>query len=492
MNQKGNVLIVDDELSIREACRKILLKEGLHVDVAEDGLEAKEKIERENFDLVLIDLKLPHLSGEDLLHWLRSFNPDIVPVIITGYPSFDSAVSAIREGAYDYIPKPFTSGELRRIVRRGLERKFLIQEMHKLREEQEKNLKLISQEKTKLKSVINSMADGVLVVNRYGKVVLYNSAIRHILNLSGNCLDKSLEEVIKCQTLIRLVNSQLKEKKKKVFSQEIDINNRDYLVNVASVSDNGEKLGVVVSFRDVTKLRKLADMKSAFLNMVSHEIRSPLSIIEGYLDVVLKGIVKDENQIKSMIERVKVRTQTLRELTDDLLNLARMESEKIKRELVPINLQEVILEMVEFYKDKAREKEIKININIEPVPSIMADRNDIALLFTNLLDNAIKYNVRGGSVDIHVKKEGFDLCVKIKDSGVGIPKESIKLIFDEFYRVKNEKTRMVPGTGLGLSIVQKIVKAYRGKIKVTSKEGEGSSFSVYLPLENLCRGLEYD
>ncbi|HHJ00871.1 MAG TPA: response regulator, partial [Candidatus Aerophobetes bacterium] len=172
MNKKGSVLVVDDEVSICEGCKKILLKEGLYVDTAKDGLEAKEKIRREKFDLVLVDLKLPQLSGEDLLHWLHSSNPDIVPVVITGYPSFDGAVTAVKEGAYDYIPKPFTSGELRRVVRRGLERKWLIQEMRRLREEQEKNLKLLSQERTKPKSVINSMTDGVLVVNRLGELVL--------------------------------------------------------------------------------------------------------------------------------------------------------------------------------------------------------------------------------------------------------------------------------------------------------------------------------
>jgi len=102
MSQKGSVLVVDDELSIREACKKILLREGLHVEVVCDGLEAKQIIEKKLFDLVLVDLKLPHLSGEELLHWLRHTYPDIVPVVITGYPSFDSAVSAVKEGAYDY------------------------------------------------------------------------------------------------------------------------------------------------------------------------------------------------------------------------------------------------------------------------------------------------------------------------------------------------------------------------------------------------------
>jgi len=491
MSQKGSVLVVDDELSIREACKKILLREGLHVEVVCDGLEAKQIIEKKLFDLVLVDLKLPHLSGEELLHWLRHTYPDIVPVVITGYPSFDSAVSAVKEGAYDYIPKPFTAGELRRIVRRGLEKRRLIQEMHRLREEQEKNLKLISQEKTKLKSVINSMADGVLVVNRSGNIVLYNSAARKTLNLGGSSLNKSLKEVVKDDVLVGMITSLLLEQKKMVFSREININNRDYLVNVAPVRDNGEMLGVVVSFRDVTRLRRFSEMKSAFLNMVCHEIRSPLGIIEGYLDVIRKGIVKDKEQTKNMIERAKLRTQTLRELTDDLLSLARMESEKIKKELVPIDLQKIVLEIVEFYKDKAKKKGIKININTEPVPTIMADKNDIILVFANLLDNAIKYNVQDGSVDIHIKQEGSDLCLRIADTGVGIPEESIKFVFDEFYRVKNEKTRMISGTGLGLSIVQKIVKAYQGKIKVESKEGKGSSFLVYFPLENIGRGLEY-
>ena len=484
MNKKGNVLVVDDEVSICEGCKKILLKEGLYVDTAKDGLEAKEKIEREKFDLVLVDLKLPQLSGEDLLHWLHSSNPDIVPVVITGYPSFNSAVTAVKEGAYDYIPKPFTSGELRKVVRRGLERKWLIQEMRRLREEQEKNLKLISQERTKLKSVINSMGDGVLVVNKSGKVVLYNCAARRILNLQDNCLDKPMKEVVKNDTLTEMLTSLLIKQKKMAFSQEIHIDNRSYLANASPVVDDGEIIGAVASLKDITKLRRFSDTKSAFLNMVSHEIRSPLGIIEGYLDLILKGIAKDEAQTKDIIRRARVRAQTLRQLVDDLLNLARMESEKVKRELVPVDLPKIILEVVEFYRDKAEEKNIKVNVSLEKVPAILMDRNDIILLFTNLLENAIKYNVKGGSINIYIKEEGPDLCLRVEDTGIGIPPESRERIFDEFYRVKNEKTRRIPGTGLGLSIVRRIVKTYQGKIKVDSRKKGGSIFSVYLPLRN--------
>jgi len=489
MNRKGNILVVDDEISITEACRKILTKEGFHVEVAHDGIEAEEMIKRKPFDLVLIDLKLPHLSGEELLRWLHEFNRDIVPVVITGYPSFDSAVAAVKEGAYDYIPKPFTAGELRRIIRRGIEKRWLVQEMRRLREEREKNLELISQEKTKLKAVINSMGEGVLVVNRYGKIVLYNSAARGVLNLKDSFLERPVKEVVKEAALVKMVNSLLEEKKKIAFFREIQIDARNYLVNVAPVKDKGRMLGVVVSFRDITKLRELRDMKSALLNMVSHELRSPLGIIEGYLDVLLKGMVKDKNQAKDMMERAKLRARTLRELTDDLLSLARMESEKIKKELVSINLQELVAKVVEFHQDKAKNKDIKISVNGEEVPTILADKNDLVLLLANLLDNAIKYNIQGGRIEVQTRKEGSDLCLRVIDTGVGIPEESKEKIFEEFYRVKNEKTRMIPGTGLGLAIVQRIVKAYQGRIKVESEEGKGRSFSVYLPLDNLSRGL---
>jgi len=268
------------------------------------------------------------------------------------------------------------------------------------------------------------------------------------------------------------------------FSQEIHIDNRSYLANASPVVDDGEIIGAVASLKDITKLRRFSDTKSAFLNMVSHEIRSPLGIIEGYLDLILKGIAKDEAQTKDIIRRARVRAQTLRQLVDDLLNLARMESEKVKRELVPVDLPKIILEVVEFYRDKAEEKNIKVNVSLEKVPAILMDRNDIILLFTNLLENAIKYNVKGGSINIYIKEEGPDLCLRVEDTGIGIPPESRERIFDEFYRVKNEKTRRIPGTGLGLSIVRRIVKTYQGKIKVDSRKKGGSIFSVYLPLRN--------
>jgi len=235
----------------------------------------------------------------------------------------------------------------------------------------------------------------------------------------------------------------------------------------------------VISLRDITEIRRISDIKSAFLTMVAHEVRSPLGVIEGYLDLILKGIISDKEKMVQILQRAKIKVETLRELTENLLSLAKMEAERIKKHLVPVNLAEIIREVVDLYYEKIKERNIRLKMNFESVPSFLADKNDMTLLFTNLLDNAIKYNVDGGEIEISLKKTGSKIELKVKDTGIGIPQDKIEKIFEEFYRVKDEKTRMIPGTGLGLSIVSRIVNDYRGKIKVESEEGKGSVFLIY-------------
>ena len=479
MPEKEKILVVDDELSISQACKKILTKEGFEVEIALNGIEAKKLIEKKEFGVVIVDLKLPGLSGEELLHWIREFDSNIVCIVITGYPSYDSAVLTVKEGAYDYIPKPFTAGELRRVVRKGIDKRMLLKKMRQLQEEKEKNLQLLAQEKTKLKVIINSMTDAVLVINSRGELVLYNPAAEKILDIEEGQFEKPFKEVVKNETIVEMVEIIMERKGAFTFSRETKINEKSYLVNIAPVKEGGEMLGLVVSIRDITEIRRISDIKSAFLTMVAHEVRSPLGVIEGYLDLILKGIISDREKIAQMLQRAKIKIETLRELTENLLSLAKMEAEKIKKHLIPVNLAEIIREVLDLYQEKLKERNIRLKTNLESIPSFLADKNDMTLLFTNLLDNAIKYNVEGGKIEVSLRKIGSKIELKVKDTGIGIPQDKIEKIFEEFYRVKDEKTRMIPGTGLGLSIVSRIVNDYRGKIKVESEEGKGSVFLIY-------------
>ncbi|MBC7190017.1 response regulator, partial [Candidatus Aerophobetes bacterium] len=296
MLEKEKILVVDDEVSISQACKKILTKEGFDVEIALDGVEAKKLIEKKEFGIVIVDLKLPGLSGDELLRWIREFDQDIVCIVITGYPSYDSAVASVKKGAYDYIPKPFTAGELRRVVRKAMDRRLLLKKMRQLQEEKEKNLQLLAQEKTKLKVVINSMTDAVLVVNNKGELVLYNLAAERILGIKKEELERPFKEVVKNQTIREMVETIMDGRGALALSREIKINGKSYLVNIAPVKEDEEMLGFVVSLRDITEIRRMSDIKSAFLTMVAHEVRSPLGIIEGYLDLILKGIVEDKKK----------------------------------------------------------------------------------------------------------------------------------------------------------------------------------------------------
>jgi len=179
----AKILICDDELPIRTACAKILAEQGARTVVAENGLVGLEKAKAEGFDLALIDLKMPQMDGMELLENLNQLDPDLIKIVITGYATLETAIQAVQKGAYDYIPKPFTPGELRTRVNRGLERRSLLQEAKRLREERERNLLELANEKSRTQTIVQCMADGLLVTNRDRQVVFCNPAGRRLLKV---------------------------------------------------------------------------------------------------------------------------------------------------------------------------------------------------------------------------------------------------------------------------------------------------------------------
>ncbi|MDH7500758.1 MAG: response regulator, partial [candidate division NC10 bacterium] len=205
-----NILVVDDERSIRLGCHEILTKAGHQTDMAEDGLQGQSLIRSNRYDLILLDLKMPGLGGLELLEEIRRIDPEIVTIIITGYATIETAVEAIKKGAYDYIPKPFTPDALRRIVDRGLERRRLALEAAHLRQERERSLLEVAQERSQTRTIIQCMADGVLVANRQGQLVLFNPAALSMLRLrAAPQIGSSLEQAIQNQRISRLLLNML-------------------------------------------------------------------------------------------------------------------------------------------------------------------------------------------------------------------------------------------------------------------------------------------
>lgn len=299
----GKVLVIDDEASIRLACEKVLTAAGYEVEVAADGAEGLDRLAAGGFDVALVDLKMPGVDGMEVLRRAREMDPDLVTIVITGYPSYESVVEAIKAGAYDYIPKPFSPDELRTVVGRGYEKHELERQARLLSEERARNLATIAEERGRLLTVINSMADGVMVTDREGRLVLYNPAAARWL--APGALGRPLGEVCRWTELEGLVREVIATGGLRSLSTDLvcEKGAPTFMVTVAPVlgdagpaaaaagpgpggagpgpGSGGEVLGAVLVLRDVTELRLKERERANFMAMVCHEIRAPLSAIAG-------------------------------------------------------------------------------------------------------------------------------------------------------------------------------------------------------------------
>ncbi|MEN6615025.1 MAG: response regulator [Syntrophorhabdus sp.] len=496
MAESVNILVVDDEKGIREGCRRILSSEGFAVDIAENGKLGLEQVREKSYDLILVDLMMPVMGGLEMMGEVRQIDPGIILVVITGFATVETAVDAMKHGAYDYIPKPFNPDQLLAVINRGLDKRRLTIEKEKLREERDQRLLEVASEKSKLHTIVNSMADGILVINRERQLVLWNPAVLKMLNVTGRVdsgVGMDYQKAIRQEDLIKVIDKAFSPdcSQYTIISEEVVLSGetqKTLMVIVAAVRDEkGENLGVVCTFRDISDLKEVEEIKSQFVRMVAHEIRAPLGAIEGYLNAYLTGVAGTDPQFnRQMLERAKLRAHSLMDLVNDLLLFAKLESKKVVRKKEFLDMTEIIESTVELFKVQGSTKDISFSVEIpKKLPMIEADRAEMEQLLTNLVSNAMKYNVKNGQVTVKAIPDGHYLNIAVSDTGIGIDEKSLPSIFDEFYRVQGPSTRYTTGTGLGLSIVKRIVESHFGEIKVDSKVEKGTVFTVRLPLKQV-------
>jgi len=486
--EDSQILVVDDELGMREGCRKILSSEGFTVTTAEDGVIGIEKLKSgEPFIAAIVDLKMPRMGGLEFIEEAKKWSPDLLILVITAYATIDTAVEATKRGAYGYVPKPFTPDELLLPVRNGLERRALALETQRLKLEQEKGLLQVAYERSQCRTIFSCMTDAVLVINKDRKLVLRNAAVLRILPEASSYKLPTDIETISSQELRDLLLQTLSSTvASTILSREIDLGDCTYMVNASPVTEPaGEVLGAVAVLRDITALKRLEQTKSMFISMVAHEVKSPLAAIEGYLNVILSGLAgHDETQQRGMLDRARVRAEGLRNLINDLLSLSAMETGHFDIEREPLVLTQVLENAIEVAREKAESKSLSLDYKCSRELSnspILADRQATHMILTNLIDNAIKYTPEGGHVEVIADGDDVLVKVRISDTGIGMTPEQRERIFDEFYRVKNQYTSQVPGTGLGLPLVKRLIDQHHGRITVDSEPGKGSCFTVSFP-----------
>ena len=475
------VLVIDDEKRIREGCYKILTKENCLVEMAQNGEMGLEMLGEKHYDIILTDLMMPGIGGMEVLARVREQHPDSVSIVITGFATLEHSIEAMKKGAFDFIPKPFTPDQLRVVVSKAVKMTRTLQD--------------IATEKTRLKTIVNYLAGGVLVTDKNKDIILYNPTLLKMLGYRGDALEgQPLHALTTDEKLTGIIDGilELNTGEFKVLSAEIELHERGekpsnqlYLRAQAVPFRNrsGEILGSVTIIDDITHLKLLDEMKSAFVNMVSHEIRSPLTTILSQIKILMDGLAgelapKQEDILGKMSRKVN----GLVELSNELLDLSRIEAGLIVQDKQPVQLMDILKGLVEFIQARAREKNISLTLKKTNLPLINADMKSMEEVFSNLITNAIIYTPEGGKVDVMGEVKGDFVCISVSDTGYGIAPDELPRIFDKFYRAKTEKTRNIVGTGLGLPIVKSIVEAHNGTVEVESEEGVGSTFYVRLPI----------
>ena len=345
-------------------------------------------------------------------------------------------------------------------------------------------MRTLREERNLSAAILGSMVEGVAVVNSSERLLFANEGFAGILELDAPPQPgRSLLEVVRQTELIEAVRDVLKGAPR--VEAEIvtgTLRQRFFAATVASVKAT-ENSGAVVVLHDITDLRKLERVRRDFVANVSHEFKTPLTAIQGFAETLLAGAMDDPQHRVRFLQIILEHSRRLARLTDDLLELSKMDADRLALEVDRLSASQLVQSCVETTQRVANEKHLRFSINLpQCLPDVAADRRRIAEVLQNLLDNAIQYTPAGGEIVVSASAGGQEVTFTVSDTGIGIPQVDQPRIFERFYRVDVARSREVGGTGLGLSIAKHLVEAHGGRIWVESEVGRGSQFHFTVPV----------
>ena len=334
-------------------------------------------------------------------------------------------------------------------------------------------------EREKLNYVLENIAQGIVAINKNKDIFFINQFALELLNSTDSDI-KSLNEIIKDKSVIKKIEDAIKLNRFSKF--DIKERNMDIEINVIPILNN-KNISALIKFEDVTDIRKVEIEKQDFFINASHELKTPLTSILGYSELLINMSAKDKNENKKtdFIKRINAEALRMKELVLNMLTLSRMEANWQETIDEKIDLKDIILNVFESNKIKSQKRNINIELYIESA-IIIANKEKITEVVNNLVDNAIKYTDDGGEIKIILKNNKDKAIFTVKDNGCGIESKYLNRIFERFFRVKNEKYLKVQGTGLGLTIVKNICAHYNADIYINSEENKGTEISVVFNL----------
>jgi len=346
-------------------------------------------------------------------------------------------------------------------------------------------VKKMSSEKAKLEAILASMFEGIMLTNERGEILLLNPSIRKLFFIDSSPEGRRPLEVIRNNSIQEIVDRVLHDNRE-VITQEVNVSmpeQKTILINGVPIVKDDVVEGAVFVFHDITELKRLEEVRKDFVANVSHELRTPISSIKGYAETLMDGKVDSKDTVKEFLGIIYQDSIRLANLIDDLLDLSKIESGKMKMEFEPLEIRPIVNRCVNVLERAAKDKSLKIKLDIPAdLPKALGDHKRLSQVFLNLLDNAIKYTPEGGSIAISAVGKEKVVQVDISDTGIGIPEKDLPRIFERFYRVDKARSRELGGTGLGLSIVKHIIQAHNGQVWAQSIPDQGSTFSFTIPI----------
>jgi K+-sensing histidine kinase KdpD/CheY-like chemotaxis protein len=537
VNQKERILLVDDDAAFIQVAQSILRLKGFTVEAAASGKEALKKLQDSTFNIVVLDILLPDISGIELLTSINRTHQDIISIILTGYSSVENSIQSLNLGAFAYMEKPMRPEHLLEIIQRGLEKqKLLIENRRLLRELEQRNRDLnillaVSQAVScslspeniinlalKIVAESSGIAGSFMVAYRHGQVNIdgyhgFSAAqveqLKQIDVHDGllNAIFQSNEPLVlqdARSSRDRLISVLVRDGHQSVLAVPVATAQKvNGIMIVATLAEHeftpleisliraiSREVAIAITNTQLLEesssakaLRDLDTMRSELLANVSHELRTPLAAIKGFASSLLQpDITFDDETRHSFIQTIDTEADKLSHLIDDLLLMSRIEAGAFQAKKEWFEVYEIIGPI----RDRLYNIAIKHNLTIsmpDKLPLLLVDGPRIGEVITNLVENAVKYSPEASEIKIEVEVLGRQFITHVTDNGIGIPRENLPLVFDRFNQLANKNGRR-KGSGLGLSICRGIVESHGGKIWIESEPGKGARFSFSLPIEN--------
>lgn len=489
--QVGPILVVDDERFFQDLMAGILEHEGYRVHIVGNGEEALKACSEGQYQVVVMDLVLPDIMGTEVLARVKEKDPDIAVIMVTAYASMESAIEALKAGAYDYIKKPIVKEDLIHSVDRALERQRLAirnQQLVKQLEARIEEMRILSREK---EEVFRILDEGLLIMEENGRIFDLNPKAVQLLGkadaplagtdffATGFPVPEGFIASVETgagQPLRSLVTLPGKAGQ----SRQIE------LVGLSMARDKSPSR-ILLGFRDLTGIRDLEKNREELLAIVSHDLRTPLTSLKGFIEVLLGGEYGSPEKLKEYLEVLNSEADRMIGLINDLLDLGRLESGKMTMYMEMVPIEEIVAYAVRSMEGLAARKGVTLSFTEHGTGplEVKADRRRLLQVLVNLLSNAIQFTPEGSGVETMVRREDGFVLIEVLDEGPGVPPQERERIFEKYHQTERESSGRSKGSGLGLAIVKKIVDLHGGSISLEGREGrQGSRFILTMDAIN--------